>query len=80
MGVWNQAQFANGTWRLKDTGEFIGSFKNGKPDGQGKFVLSNGITHSGKYVATPSGDAAGEEEEEVGARTVVWQGEPVYSC
>lgn len=77
VGEWQQGQLTSGTWRLKDTGEFVGSFKDGKPDGQGKFALSSGITHSGKYLAVPNADAAEDEEA---APAITWQGDAVYSC
>ena len=43
-------KLGSGTYIFKDGSKFIGSFRNGIPDGKGRIILSNGDRYEGEFV------------------------------
>src|SRR5690606_1008663 len=83
IGDWVEGQITTGKWVLKNAAVYEGSFKLGRPFGEGKFSFESGLSQSGAYEVKKL--AADEEEEPVEEGeaprppNVVWKGNSIVS-
>merc|ERR1711988_147965 len=76
-GIWENGEYASGEWIFDGAGKYTGTFKGGKPIGEGSFEFPSGIKLDGEYVVPKTeGEEDGEEDSNV---TPSWVGKPVYS-
>ncbi len=77
-GQWVDGNLTTGKWVMKDFGVYEGSFESGKPIGKGQFVLKNGQTCPGTFVASPQAQAPEDPESSSSSLVMnnpVWQSE-----
>mmetsp|Transcript_5875 Transcript_5875/g.9678 ORF Transcript_5875/g.9678 Transcript_5875/m.9678 type:complete len:232 (+) Transcript_5875:51-746(+) len=79
-GEWVEGQITTGKWVLKGAAVYEGSFKLGRPFGEGKFTYESGLEQSGSYVEQkPGEDEEPAEEGEVRPPNVAWEGKSIVS-
>eukprot|EP00640_Fibrocapsa_japonica_P004005 CAMPEP_0113942802 /NCGR_PEP_ID=MMETSP1339-20121228/9659_1 /TAXON_ID=94617 /ORGANISM="Fibrocapsa japonica" /LENGTH=223 /DNA_ID=CAMNT_0000947427 /DNA_START=121 /DNA_END=789 /DNA_ORIENTATION=- /assembly_acc=CAM_ASM_000762 len=73
-GKWQAGNITEGTWALKEYGEYVGKFEKGRPVGPGKYTFEKTKNaQSGAYVPKQLTEEEEEEyEDEEAVRPVVW--------
>jgi hypothetical protein len=82
-GNWENGQILQGKWILQNAAVYEGSFKLGRPFGNGEFTFASGLKQKGTFVMKKAGEGEETEEPAEGEPAkppnVTWRGDSIVS-
>lgn len=78
-GTWDNGKLNKGAWIQLDHAQYEGTFDQGRPIGEGKFIFKSKLVQTGSFEVRKLKEDEEEEEEENKLPNVEWKGKSIVS-